>query len=172
MPPSAAVQHRRFEPSWFVVHITRMRTVNHVSVAVLGAGSAFGATGGALALMGLGVPFLAATAATSACVGLVVYAALHWAGTADARPAPVVQADPHAEVAAAEARSATLRHALRGALSPALMVSDRLVSHADPDVKRAGEMVVRSIERATALISAAKPQAASATVPAAPASRP
>ena len=45
-----------------------------------------------------------------------------------------------------------LRHELRGALSPALMVSDRLLRSEDPLIRRAGDAVVRSVERATALI--------------------
>ena len=55
-----------------------------------------------------------------------------------------------------DAATATLRHNLRGALSPALMMADRMAAHADPAVQRAGQIVVRSIERATALISATR----------------
>ena len=54
------------------------------------------------------------------------------------------------------AAAAALRHNLRGALSPALMMADRLIAHGDPAVQRAGEIVVRSIDRATALITATK----------------
>ena len=50
------------------------------------------------------------------------------------------------------AATATLRHDLRGVLSPALMMSDRLLNHADPSVQRAGQAVVKSIERATTLL--------------------
>ena len=64
-----------------------------------------------------------------------------------------------------QAQTAALRHDLRGALSPALMVSDRLIAHADPAVRRAGEAVVRSIERAAALVSATKPGADGAEAP-------
>ena len=55
-----------------------------------------------------------------------------------------------------DAAAAALRHNLRGALSPALMMADRLIAHGDPAVQRAGEIVVRSIDRATALITATK----------------
>jgi hypothetical protein len=41
-----------------------------------------------------------------------------------------------------------LRHDLRGILSPALLVSDRLLSHETPYVRRAGEVMVRTVERA------------------------
>ena len=45
-----------------------------------------------------------------------------------------------------------LRHDLRGALSPALLTADRLLTHADPKVKRAGEIMVKSVERASSLL--------------------
>ena len=45
-----------------------------------------------------------------------------------------------------------IRHDMRGALSPALLLADRLLNHADPAVKRTGDIVVRSIERAASLI--------------------
>ncbi len=51
-----------------------------------------------------------------------------------------------------------LRHELRGALSPALMVSDRLLRNDDPLIRRAGDAVVRSIDRATALIGQDQPR--------------
>ncbi len=46
-----------------------------------------------------------------------------------------------------------LRHDIRGALSPALLTADRLLTHADPAVQRAGDIVVRAVERAAALLS-------------------
>jgi len=46
-----------------------------------------------------------------------------------------------------------LRHDLRGALSPALLTVDRLLDNADPSVRRAGEMTLRAVERASALLS-------------------
>ena len=55
-----------------------------------------------------------------------------------------------------DAAAAALRHNLRGALSPALMMADRLSAHEDPAVQRAGTIVVRSIDRATALIDATR----------------
>lgn len=41
----------------------------------------------------------------------------------------------------------TLRHDINGALTPALMVADRLRMDADPRIQRAGESIARSIMR-------------------------
>ena len=46
-----------------------------------------------------------------------------------------------------------LRHDIRGALSPALLTADRLLTHTDPAVQRAGDVVVRAVERAAALLT-------------------
>ena len=46
-----------------------------------------------------------------------------------------------------------LRHDLRGALSPALLTADRLLAHDDSKVRRAGEIMVKSIDRASALLA-------------------
>lgn len=46
-----------------------------------------------------------------------------------------------------------LRHDLRGALSPALLVADRLTGHADPAVQRSGQIMMRTVERATLLLT-------------------
>ena len=56
-----------------------------------------------------------------------------------------------ARVQLAELRQqvATLRHDVRGVLSPALLVADGLLNHAEPKVKRAGEVIVRTVERAS-----------------------
>jgi len=56
------------------------------------------------------------------------------------------QADAE-RLAALEAATADLRHDIRGFLSPAMMVADRLVDHADPAVQRAGATVVRAVQR-------------------------
>ncbi len=118
-------------------------------LAILAALLAFGATGAALALTGLGVPFALSATLSAAAVGLVLYAALR------AQPPPDRAAELalQAEIDAYRAATAGLRHDLRGVLSPALMMSDRLLQHQDPSVQRAGQAVVRSIERATALLS-------------------
>ncbi len=46
-----------------------------------------------------------------------------------------------------------LRHDLRGILSPAMLVSDRLLDHADPGIHRAGEVMVRVVERTLARLA-------------------
>lgn len=138
---------------------------NTTSISLLGAGLAFGAACATLALMGLGVPMLLAALAAAAAAGLVLHAALL---SRVVRPMAALQDQVEAGNASAaamatrlsdvEARAATLRHDLRGVLSPALMVTDRLVNNADPAVQRAGQAVIRSIERATAIIQASKPE--------------
>lgn len=115
-----------------------------VPLAVLASALAFGAASAVLALMGLGVPFLLAALGAAACAGLVVHAAT--------RP-PAAETGKLVQEAE---RAAALRHDLRGALSPALMVADRLSSSEDPSTRRAGLTVVRSIERATSLLAVSK----------------
>jgi hypothetical protein len=89
------------------------------------------------------------------------------AGGAGAEPRLAAMAARLAEV---EARASSLRHDLRGILSPALMVTDRLLNNPDPAVQRAGQAVVRTVERATDLIQASKLEpAAAADAPAGPA---
>jgi hypothetical protein len=124
----------------------------HVLVPLVGAASAFGASGAVLALMGAGAPFLLAALGTSACAGLVLH------GLTRAEPAAPGDAAAQARIDALQAQVSNLRHDLRGALSPALIVSDRLIASADPAVRRAGETVVRSIEQASALIATSKTQ--------------
>jgi len=121
-------------------------------ISLIGAASAFGATGAVLALLGIGVPFLLAALGASACVGFVLYGAMP-------QPAPATPdliAAAQARIDALERKTAGLRHDLRGALSPALIMSERLVDSADPAIRRAGEVVGRSIERAAALLAASK----------------
>ncbi len=123
-----------------------------VLVPLVGAASAFGASGAVLALIGAGAPFLLAALGASACAGLVLY------GLMRAESAAPGDAAAQARIDALQAQVSNLRHDLRGALSPALIVSDRLIANADPAIRRAGETVVRSIEQASALIIASKTQ--------------
>ena len=124
----------------------------NLRISLIGAGSAFGAAGAVLALMGIGAPFLLAALAASACVGVILYVATP--RLASTIPDQIIAAQ--ARVDAIEKQVAGLRHDLRGALSPALIMSDRLLESTDPAVRRAGEAVIRSIERAAALLAAAK----------------
>ncbi len=48
-----------------------------------------------------------------------------------------------------EAKTSSLRHDLRGILSPALLTAERLLGHEDPVIRRAGEMMVKTVERAS-----------------------
>ena len=52
-----------------------------------------------------------------------------------------------ARLAELEAATSSLRHDLRGILSPSLMMADRLLDHADPQIRRVGEVVVQTVER-------------------------
>jgi hypothetical protein len=47
----------------------------------------------------------------------------------------------------------SLRHDLRGILSPSMLIADRLTGHEDAAVRRAGEVIVRSVERAAARLA-------------------
>ena len=129
-------------------------------IAIAAGAAAFGAANAVLAAMALGVPFLVAALGAAVLAGLVVYAVA-------ARTTP----DPASLrlLQDLEVRTAALRHDLRGALSPALMVADRLLNNADPAVRRAGEAVVRSVDRATALLDGSKRDEAAATPDAPPA---
>ena len=125
----------------------------HLRISLIGAGSAFGAAGAVLALMGVGAPFVLAASIASAGVGVILYMAAPRLDSTT--PGQIVAANARAE--AIEKQAAGLRHDLRGALSPALIMSDRLLESTDPAVRRTGEAVIRSIERAAALLAAAKP---------------
>ena len=147
-----------------------------LALAILSAVLAFGATGAALAFTTAGVPFLVATAATSAMLGVVLHAVLR----RQPMPMSTSTSEQHGEAAALVQLEAyrdytmALRHDIRGVLSPALMMSDRLINHEDKGVQRAGHAVVRSVERVTALLAthkdalALEPEAAP-TVPGVPA---
>jgi len=60
----------------------------------------------------------------------------------------------HAEARIAELERVVsrLRHDVRGALSPALLMADGLRASADPRVQRAGEVIVRAVERVSAML--------------------
>lgn len=129
-------------------------------LSALAVAAVFGACSAVLALMGIGVPFLLAALGMSVLAGGALYAALRtWAMRQREMPGETRPPEPPAanrDQAAAgqlEAAISTLRHDLRGVLSPALLMADRLTTNPDPAVQRAGEVVVRSIDRATALIA-------------------
>jgi hypothetical protein len=49
-----------------------------------------------------------------------------------------------------------LRHDLHGILSPALLSADRLIGSDDPAIRKAGDIVIRTVERATARLAETK----------------
>ncbi len=55
-----------------------------------------------------------------------------------------------------QAQLSILRHDLHGILSPALLSADRLTSNADPAIRKTGEIVIRTVERATARLAETK----------------
>jgi signal transduction histidine kinase len=58
----------------------------------------------------------------------------------------------NARLAALGAAVAKVSHDLRGILSPALLTAERLQMSKEPSVKRAGDVLVRAVERATDLV--------------------
>ncbi len=131
--------------------------VGPLRLSVLAGASAFGAIGALLALVGLGLPFVLAALLAATAAGLVQFAAQRRVQLRPGTPAPSRTEDElRMQLGAYRSHTAALRHDLRGVLSPALMVSDRLLNHADPAVQRAGTAVVRSIERATDLLANSK----------------
>ncbi len=73
------------------------------------------------------------------------------------QPIPTVQADDSiARLAALEAKTSSLRHDLRGILSPALLTAERLLGYEDPIIRRAGEIMVKTVERASARLAETK----------------
>ena len=58
----------------------------------------------------------------------------------------------NARLAALGAAASRVSHDLRGILSLAMLTAERLQSHADPKVRHAGDVLVRSVERATELV--------------------
>ncbi len=62
-----------------------------------------------------------------------------------------------ARLAALEAATSSLRHDLRGILSAAMLVTDRLIAHSDPKVVRAGETIIMAVKRATERLAQTRP---------------
>src|SRR4051794_29290754 len=116
-------------------------------LSLIGGAAAFGASSAVLALMGLGIPFIVAALLAAICAGLLIYGA---GRLTPASPiAPHASADLETRIRQLEETSSHLRHDLRGVLSPALMMADRLLKHEDPAIRRAGPAGVRAVQRAT-----------------------
>ena len=118
-------------------------------LAILAAVLSFGATGIAVAATGLGLSFVLGATIAAVAAGVVMYAALRAQPPPDRGPERAL----NARLDSYKAATGALRHDLRGVLSPALMMSDRLLAHQDPAVQRAGQAVVRSVERATTILA-------------------
>ncbi len=84
-------------------------------------------------------------AITAALYGWMAGWLVRYAPAAKTAPPPVVAAP----ASGAQDANAVLRHDLRGILSPALMVTDRLLSHGDPAVRKSGEVVAKTVQRLT-----------------------
>ena len=123
------------------------------TLAVIAALAAFASASAVLAAMGLGVPFIAAAAAVAVMSGVVVGAV----AARLFRPAPP-DLSALERVRLLEAQSSALRHDMRGVLTPAMMMGDRLLANEDPKVQRAGAAIVKSVQRATALLGENKRQ--------------
>jgi hypothetical protein len=61
------------------------------------------------------------------------------------------------QVAALRAQASSLRHDLRGILSPVMLTADRLVNSQDPAVCKAGDTLIRCVDRATARLAEKSP---------------
>ena len=71
-------------------------------------------------------------------------------------PSAPVMDDAAGRLQALEAKTSGLRHDLRGILSPALLTAERLLAYEDPVVRRAGEIMVTTVERASARLAETK----------------
>jgi len=61
--------------------------------------------------------------------------------------------DAQGRIAELTAQISVLRHDLRGILSPALLAADRLTGSDDPAIRKSGDIVIRTVERATARLA-------------------
>lgn len=114
--------------------------------ALLFGGEAAAWLAGGLVLAGVGWVLCATLTMLLAAVGTLLVGQLVLVPMTSREAALIAELRERAE----ERRQ--LRHDLRGALSPALLTVDRLLANADPSVRRAGEMTLRAVERASALL--------------------
>lgn len=107
------------------------------------------ALGAVLMLVGSWAVAAMGGVAIAALSGLFAWLAAFWMVRQPLKANAPEVAPPPAETAAAPDAMAVLRHDVRGMLSPALMVADRLVAHEDPVVARAGDVIARTVQRVT-----------------------
>ncbi len=128
------------DPTMPLVHTPRARI--RVGAAAAAGVIAAGIVGQVTGLAPWGVTVLAIVLAAAAA-----FAALPQA-------APVIAPPPAPDVSDEDARWRSLRHDLRGILSPALLMSDRLLmSTQDPLAKRTADTMIEAIERAEKRLS-------------------
>jgi hypothetical protein len=110
----------------------------------------------ALAAGGLRDGLLALLMSVVCAAALAAYArpAAPGAPAAPAAPAPPPAAAAEDDTKLYVRR---LRHDLRGALSPAMLTADRLLSHPDATARRYGEVICQSVERAAQLLETPTP---------------
>jgi hypothetical protein len=97
-----------------------------------------------------------AVVAISATVGIGALAAWLTLRIRHARNIAALQAELE-RARAAQPEMSRIRHDVRGALSPALLVTDRLLSSDDAAVRRSGEIILRAIERANDILNETRP---------------
>ena len=114
--------------------------------------SALAACAGATTLAVAGPVSWLALAVASLAAGVITAGLLERSVLQPVRRLSVARREAEAALAGRIELQRRIRHDMRGALSPALLLADRLLNHADPAVKRTGDIVVRSIERAASLI--------------------
>ena len=61
-----------------------------------------------------------------------------------------------ARLAQLEEQTRALRHDLRGILAPAMLVADRLSENTDPKIAKAGDTIVRAVNRASERLARTK----------------
>jgi len=93
----------------------------------------------------------------AALVGVILGAILGaglvwWLALRPAQAALARQQDESRAFDELRRRLQSLRHDLRGALSPAMLSADRLTMHQDEKVQRAANVVMASLDRSTALL--------------------
>ncbi len=60
---------------------------------------------------------------------------------------PAITNEAEVKLLALETKTSSLRHDLRGILSPAYLTAERLLNNDDPAAKRAGEMMMKAVDR-------------------------
>ncbi|MEJ0048334.1 MAG: hypothetical protein WDN04_21065 [Rhodospirillales bacterium] len=119
---------------------------------------------GVLALAAAGGADLAAAALGGVLLGsLACWRLLHPAREEAEREAAALRAaleegkDAVDDATALLDTTSRLRHDLNGILSPTLLTADRLLAHEDATVRRAGEIMVKTVERASARLAETRP---------------